>query len=98
MPFLRIHDRLVLSMWLQVFLYCVAGFVALFVLADLIEKIDNFVDHKATIGAVARFYLFKIPEIVRLTLPVDVLLATLFTLGVLGRKTRSWRCWRAASA
>ena len=85
MPFLRIHDRLVLSMWLQVFLYCVAGFVALFVLADLIEKIDNFVDHKATIGSVARFYLFKIPEIVRLTLPVDVLLATLFTLGVLGR-------------
>lgn len=85
MGLLRLHDRLVLRLWLQVFLYCVAGFVALFVLADLIEKIDNFVDHKAAIGAVARFYLFKIPEIVRLTLPVDVLLATLFTLGVLSR-------------
>lgn len=85
MPFLRLHDRLVIRLWVQVFVYCVAGFVALFVLADLIEKIDNFIDHRASVAAVAHLYFFKIPEIVRLTLPVDVLLATLFTLGVLGR-------------
>lgn len=85
MPFLRLHDRMVVRLWVQVFVYCVAGFVALFVLADLIEKIDNFIDHKATVGAVLRLYFFKVPEIVRLTLPVDVLLATLFTLGVMGR-------------
>lgn len=82
---MRLHDRLVLSLFLRVILLCLVSFVVVFVLADLFEKMDNFIDHQARWSAVGRFYVYKLPEIVRLTLPVDVLLATLFTLGVLAR-------------
>ena len=81
----RIHDRMVIRLWLRVMLYCIAGFAVLFVLADLFEKIDDFIDHEASIPTVMRYYFYRLPEIVRLTLPVDVLLSTLFTLGVLSK-------------
>jgi lipopolysaccharide export system permease protein len=82
---MRLHDRLVLQIFLRVIILCVISFVVIFVLADLFEKIDDFIDHQAPWTTVLRFYVFKLPEIVRLTLPVDVLLATLFTLGVLAK-------------
>lgn len=82
---MRIHDRLVLQLFLRVILICALSFVVIFVLADLFEKMDDFIDHQARWSLVLRFYAYKLPEIVRLTLPVDVLLATLFTLGVLAK-------------
>jgi len=81
----RLHDRMVIRMWLRVMLYCIAAFAILFVLGDLFEKIDNFIDHQAPALTITRYYVFRLAEIVRLTLPVDVLLSTLFTLGVLGK-------------
>jgi len=89
MTLFRLHDRLVLRLWLRVFCICVAGFAILFVLADFFERIDNFIDHRSPVGTVLRYYLFSLPEIVRLTLPVDVVLATLFTFGVMGRNNET---------
>src|SRR5678815_2340155 len=56
-----------------------------FVLADVFEKMDNFIDNQARLSSVLRYFGYKIADIVRLTLPVVVLLATLFTLGVMAR-------------
>jgi lipopolysaccharide export system permease protein len=89
MKLFRLHDRLVLRLWLRVFLFCVAGFVVLFVLADFFERIDTFIDHHSPVWTVLRYYLFSLPEFVRLTLPVDVVLATLFTFGVMGRNNET---------
>jgi lipopolysaccharide export system permease protein len=82
---MRLHDRMVGSFFLRVMLFCIVGFIVIFVLADLFEKMDGFLDNQARWSSIARFYLYKLPDIVRLTLPIDVLLATLFTLGVLGK-------------
>ena len=82
---MRLHDRLVLQLFMRVFLLCLISFAVIFVLADLFEKMDNFIDHQASWITVGRFYAYKLPEIVRLTLPVDVLL-----LQVLSLKTTSF--------
>jgi lipopolysaccharide export system permease protein len=82
---MRLHDRLVLQLFLRVVLICVVSFAVIFVLADLFEKMDDFIDHQARWTMVVRFYGYKLADIVRLTLPVDVLLATLFTLGVMAK-------------
>jgi len=82
---MRIHDTYVLRLYLRVLLFCVIGFTTVFLLIDVFEKIDSFIDNDAKLLDVARFFLYKVPDMVRLTLPVDVLLATMFTLGVLGR-------------
>ena len=55
---IRLHDRLVLRLVLQVLLFAALGWVILWVLIDLFEKIDNFVDHQATNGAIVRYYLY----------------------------------------
>ena len=39
---IRIHDRLVLRLVLQALLFAALGWVILWVLIDLFEKIDNF--------------------------------------------------------
>ncbi len=82
---MRLHDRLVLQLFIRVCLICAVSFVVIFVLADLFEKMDDFIDHQARWLVVARYYGYQLADILRLTLPVDVLLATLFTLGVLAK-------------
>lgn len=82
---MRIHDRYVLGFFLKAFLLCALAFLSVFVLADVSEKIDNFIDHQATVSSIVRLYAYKIFDIVRLTLPVDLLLATIFTFGVLAK-------------
>ena len=82
---MRLHDRYVLSLYMRVLMFCVVGFTVVFLLIDVFEKIDSFIDHEASWWDSTRFFLYKIPDMVRLTLPVDVLLAAMFTLGVLAR-------------
>ncbi len=82
---MRIHDRYVLALFLKSFIFSTLAMVLIYLLVDLFEKIDDFIDNKATVRDVVRFYMYLVPEIVRLTLPVDVMLATIFTLGFMGR-------------
>jgi len=82
---MRIHDQYVLRFFLKVLFLCSLSFVVVFVLADLFEKMDDFIDYQANVSSIARLYLYKVPDIVRLTLPVDLLLATIFTLGILAK-------------
>lgn len=82
---MRLHDAYVLRLFLRVLVFCVAGFTVVFLLADLFEKMGSYLDYQARIGSIVRLYVYMLPEIVRLTLPIDLLLATIFSLGVLGR-------------
>lgn len=64
--------------------------VAMWLLAlvvDLIENIDTFIDHSATVGQIFWYYLFRSPYWMILTLPIAVLLATLFSLTGMARRS-----------
>jgi lipopolysaccharide export system permease protein len=50
-------------------------------LVDLFENLDKFIDNKLDFGMVLNYYLYFIPEIIKLITPVSMLLATLFTVG-----------------
>jgi lipopolysaccharide export system permease protein len=82
---MRLHDAYVLRLFVRVMIFSVVGFAVVFLLADLFEKMDDYIDNQAKLGSVVQLYAYMLPDIVRLTLPVDLLLATIFTLGVLGR-------------
>ncbi len=82
---MRIHDRYVLALILRVLFFCVVSLALIFLLIDLFEKIDDFIDHDARLRDVVRFYVYMLPEILRLTLPVNIMLATIISLGILGR-------------
>lgn len=60
-----------------------ASFVAIYILIDFFEKIDNFMEKGKTMGLVVRFFFLNIPFILEQMGPVCILLAGVITLGIL---------------
>lgn len=84
---MKILDRYILAQYAQAFLFGTLAFIALFILIDVIEKIDYYIDRKATFFAVVGYYLYLLPENVKLTAPISALLAALFVTGNLSKQT-----------
>lgn len=74
-------DRYVLRTFFQFYLFASLASVVIFVTVDLIEHLDKFIDARLGYGIVIHYYYLYLPYIFYLTLPVAVLLATLFTVG-----------------
>jgi lipopolysaccharide export system permease protein len=78
---MNVLDKYILKKFLINLFISVGAFVIIFLIVDLIENIDKFIDRDATISTVFIYYIYYIPQIISLTLPVSMLLACLFTLG-----------------
>ncbi len=78
-------DRYVLSAFLKVLSWSIISFVAIFLLIDLFDHLDNFLDDNATVFSVVKYYIYQLPLIIDLCLPVGMLLASLFTLSSLSK-------------
>lgn len=78
---MKIHDRYLLREFLWYLVFGLAGFIAIFVVVDIFEKINVFLDHQAPLHLVSRFYLYRTPEVVVQVFPVALLLATFLALG-----------------
>ena len=78
----NIIDRYISKLFLSYFVGGMLVFVTMFVASDFMAQISKL---KAPGGAVLEYYLLYAPSICYLMLPVACLLATIFTLGTLGR-------------
>lgn len=74
-------DRYIIVQFVKNFLFAVVCFILIFILVDLFENLDKFIDNKLSFPFVINYYLYFIPEIIRLITPIAALLATLFTAG-----------------
>lgn len=59
------------------------AFVAIYLLVDFFEKIDNFNEHGATLSLALEFFLLNVPFIIDQLGPVLILLAGVITFGIL---------------
>lgn len=82
---MRVLDRYLTFKFLRALGYSLLVFIAIYVIVDLVEHLDTFVDAQATSGQVLRYYLNYIPAIIVLTVPMAVLMSTLFTVGGLSK-------------
>lgn len=80
---MRILDRYLLREFVLYSLLGIGTFVALFIVVDLFEKLDVFVDHRTPILTVLRFYLYGLPATLTQVLPVALLLGSLLGLSQL---------------
>lgn len=48
---------------------------------NLLENLDDFLDQNATIDVIIKYYVYFLPEIIKLTTPISVLLSALFSIG-----------------
>ena len=74
-------DRYILRRFFQYFFFALLASAVIFVTVDFTEFLDKFIDAKLSYAVVLRYYYLYLPYIVYLTLPVSVLLATLFSIG-----------------
>jgi lipopolysaccharide export system permease protein len=81
----RILDRYLLREFVGYLALGLCGFIVIFVVVDIFEKIDVFLDHRAPFELIARFYLYRAPEVVVQVMPVALLLASFLALGQLNK-------------
>ncbi|RJP79236.1 MAG: LPS export ABC transporter permease LptG [Candidatus Zixiibacteriota bacterium] len=82
---LRLFDRYYLVLFLRLLVFSLLATIAIFLVVDLIEHLDTFIDKQAPYRLVLLYYSYYLPYIVYLVLPVAVLLSALFTVGGLSR-------------
>ncbi|NUN69844.1 MAG: YjgP/YjgQ family permease [Bacteroidetes bacterium] len=79
----KIVDRYILKQFITTTVFGLITFMAIFVIIDLMENLDDFLDNNVANGIILQYYIAFLPEIVKLMTPVAVLLASLFTTGKL---------------
>ncbi len=82
---MRILDRYLMREFMVYLALGLVGFIAIFVVVDIIEKTDVFLDHNAPFWTICRFYAFRAPEVIVQVQPVALMLATFLSLGQLGK-------------
>jgi lipopolysaccharide export system permease protein len=78
---MKIIDRYLVKQFLLTIFFGLLAFTLIFVVIDMVENLDDFIDQKASIDIVFHYYLVFSPEIIKLMTPVAVLFAALFTAG-----------------
>ncbi|RMF35617.1 MAG: YjgP/YjgQ family permease [Chlorobiota bacterium] len=80
---MRILDRYLLSAVVASMAFALLALSLVFIVVNLIESLDRFLDQHADAWTIALYYLYFLPEIIKLLLPVTVLVAILFAIGKL---------------
>jgi lipopolysaccharide export system permease protein len=80
---IRQVDKYIVIQFAKNFLFALLCFIVIFILVDLFENLDKFIDNKLSFGAVLNYYMYFIPEIIKLVTPIAALLSTLFTAGTM---------------
>ncbi len=82
---MRLLDRYVIRNFLQIYLYCIAGFLSIWLIFDVSDNISTFIDEHFGIVLTIRYYATQVPQVFIILLPVSLLLALLFSLGRMSR-------------
>jgi lipopolysaccharide export system permease protein len=82
---MRLLDRYVIRNFVQVYFYCIAGFVSIWLIFDVSDNISSFIDNHIPLSLVARYYATQLPQVFIILLPVSLLLSLLFALGRMSR-------------
>lgn len=83
---MRILDRYVTLQFIKIFGVCVLGVPLLFIVIDLVDRLDVFIAEGATRGEVALHYVFQFPYQSLLAFPIAALLSSVFTISTMTRR------------
>jgi len=82
----KLLDRYVIKNFLQAYIYCIAGFISIWLIYDISDNVSTFIDQGFGVGRVMHYYATQVPQVlVVMLLPVALLLGLLFCLGRMSR-------------
>jgi len=76
----RILDRLIVGTFMKLFVLVLVASPPLFVIGDIAENLDLYIDRGLGRAEVAQAYIYQLPLFVQWSFPVAALLATVFTV------------------
>ncbi|MEE4312072.1 MAG: LPS export ABC transporter permease LptG [candidate division KSB1 bacterium] len=82
---MKILDKYTLNKFLATLIFALVAFCSIFIIVDLIEFMDKFIDRQVPWPVVFQYYMYYLPYIVVLSFPVAILLASLFSVGQMAR-------------
>ena len=82
---LRQLDRYVLGSWLRLFVMAALGLPLIAIFFNLTDMLSKLLDRGLSMREIVISYVYAIPEYAFLVMPAAVLLATVFTVGAMGR-------------
>ena len=83
---MTILSRYVIQEFYKLFGFCEALFGFLFLTVDFLQKIDNFIEAKATKAAVLLYFLYKVPFIMVNMVPPAVLISVIIMFSSMKKK------------
>jgi lipopolysaccharide export system permease protein len=81
----RLLDRYILRNFLEVYILCLVGFLSVWLVFDISDNINTFLERQFGFAHTVEFYLTQLPQVMIIMLPVSLLLALLFSLGRMSR-------------
>jgi lipopolysaccharide export system permease protein len=78
---MKILDKYLIKQFVQTILFGLLAFTLIFVVIDMVENLDDFIDQNVSIEIILHYYFVFTPEIIKLMTPVAVLFGALFTAG-----------------
>lgn len=78
---MTILDRYLAKSFIGILFFAFFAFICIFIIVDGIEKLDIYIGQQVPKLVVLKLYMYYIPYIIILTLPVAMLLASLFSIG-----------------
>ena len=78
-----IIDKYLVKKYLVTIVFALITFLSIFILIDVMEHIDEFIDYDVPFLIILKYYLVFLPQMIRYMTPISVLLAALFVTGKL---------------
>ena len=82
---MKLLDYYIVRRFLTNLIFALSAFVVIFVIVDLVEHIDLYIDRNVPTVAIVLLYVYFLPFIVVMSMPVGVLLASLFCTGQMAK-------------
>lgn len=88
-------DRYLINQFWIILGIAILGFLSIFMVVDLIENLDRFMDNKVPSPVVFKYYVYTLPYFISIGLPMAVLISTVFSLGSMVKRNE-WTAMKAS--
>lgn len=84
---MKILHRYILGLLVKNFAIGLAMFTFLFLMVDFFDRLDNVLSERSSVGTIFQYFMYKIPLMTNLMLPIACMFSTLFTFGLLSKSS-----------
>ena len=88
-------DRYLLKQFFGILGVSILGFISIFLIVDLIENLDRFIDNGVPGNIIFNYYLYSIPYFISVALPMAMLISTVFGVGMIVKRNE-WTAMKSS--